>query len=58
MYLNTNKEHILFYKLIGNYSRVKYINNNTLDLRVENLEETDNSVLAKISKQELELLLN
>jgi hypothetical protein len=55
MYLNTNKEHILFYKLIGNYSRVKYINNNTLDLRIENLEETDNSVLAKISKQEIEL---
>ncbi len=55
MYLSGPKEHSLFYKLIGNYSRVKYINENTLDLRIENLEETDNSVLAKISTKEIEL---
>ncbi len=54
MYLSGHKEHTLFYKLIGNYSRVKYLNENTLDLRIENLEETDNSVLAKISTKEIE----
>ncbi len=55
MYLSGHREHSLFYKLIGKYSRVKYLNGNTLDLRVENLEESDNSVLVQIPKEEVEL---
>ncbi len=55
MYLSGNKEHSLFYKLITKYSRVKYINENTLDLREENMEESDNSILAKIKDGETEL---
>lgn len=55
MYLSDHREHSLFYKLITKYSRVKYINGNTLDLREENLEESDNSVLAKKGNSDIEI---
>lgn len=55
MYLSGNKEHSPFYKLVTKYSRVKYLNGNTLDLREENLEESDNSVLAKRGNGEIEI---
>jgi hypothetical protein len=47
-YINESKEYNLFYKLISNYSKVKYLNGQTLDLRDENLKEADNAVLAKL----------
>ena len=47
-YVNESKEYNLFYKLISTYSKVKYLNGQTLDLRDENLKETDNAVLAKV----------
>lgn len=55
MYLSGHREHSLFYKLVTKYSRVKYLNGNTLDLREENLEESDNSVLAKRGTGEIEI---
>jgi len=55
MYLSGHREHSQFYKLITKYSRVKYLNGNTLDLREENLEESDNSVLAKKIKGDIEI---
>ncbi len=58
MYLSDHREHSLFYKLVTKYSRVKYINNNTLDLREENLEESDNSILAKRGNCEVEIGLD
>ena len=47
-YVNESKEYNLFYKLISTHSKVKYLNGQTLDLRDENLKETDNAVLAKV----------
>jgi hypothetical protein len=52
-YLNEHGSHEMFFKLITNISKVKYINDCTLDLREENLEEQDNAKLAKINDNEI-----
>lgn len=52
MYLSGPKEHSLFYKLMNKFTKVKYINDCTLDVREENLEECDNEVLLGIKKIE------
>lgn len=50
-YLTGPKEYNLLYKLITPHSKVNYINGLTLDLREENLEETDNEILSKSNKE-------
>ena len=50
-YLTGPKEYNLLYKLITPHSKVNYINGLTLDLRKENLEETDNEILSKSNKE-------
>ncbi len=58
MYLSGTGERTLFYKLISNHSKIKFINNQTLDVREENLQEIDNEILAKTKEIEIDVKLN
>ncbi len=58
VYLSDKREHTLLYKLLTNFSKVKHINGNSLDLREENLQEADNKVLSKINDREIEIILD
>lgn len=49
VYLSNYREHTSFYKLITKYSKINYKNGCTLDLRLENLQESDNELLLKLN---------